>query len=48
VRGYAASLNGFLLGLSMQARDGVPGTVLDASITETLRGWDVRATASKA
>lgn len=46
VRAYAASLYGFLLGLSVMARDGVPGTVLDAAVTETMRGWDKRAAAS--
>lgn len=43
VRGFAASFHSFLLGLSMQARDGVPGTVLDAAVTEVLRSWDARA-----
>jgi len=40
---FAASFHSFLLGLSMQARDGVPGTVLDAAVTEILRSWDARA-----
>ncbi len=40
VRAFAASLHSFLLGLSMQARDGVPGAVLDAAVTEVMRNWD--------
>ncbi|MFP9230824.1 TetR/AcrR family transcriptional regulator [Pectobacterium cacticida] len=43
VRAFAASFHSFLLGLSLQARDGVPGTVLDAAVTEILRNWDARA-----
>ncbi|HYG07174.1 MAG TPA: TetR/AcrR family transcriptional regulator [Stenotrophomonas sp.] len=42
VRAFAALFNGFLFGLSPQARDGVPGTVLDASVTEMMRNWDAR------
>jgi len=43
VHAFAASLYGFLVGLSTQARDGVTGAVLDAAITEIMRGWDLRA-----
>lgn len=42
VRAFAASFQCFLLGLSIQARDGVPGTVLDAAVTEVLRSWDTQ------
>ena len=40
---YAASLYNFLLGLSMQARDGVSGSVLNQAVTEIMHDWDVRA-----
>jgi TetR/AcrR family transcriptional regulator, copper-responsive repressor len=39
---YAASLHTFLLGLSMQARDGVSSTVLNHAVTEIMCGWDAR------
>lgn len=42
-RALAASLHCFLLGLSTQARDGVSGSVLDAAVTEAMRGWDAKA-----
>ncbi|MBP5059561.1 TetR/AcrR family transcriptional regulator [Pseudomonas chlororaphis] len=48
VRAFAASFHSFLLGLSVQARDGVPGTVLDAAVTEILRSWDARAPSAHA
>lgn len=48
VRAYAMSLYGFLLGLSVMAREGMPSTVLDAAVTETMCGWDARAAVSKA
>jgi len=40
VRALAAVFHSFLLGLSVQARDGVPGTVLDASVAEVMRAWN--------
>ncbi|MFV5262041.1 TetR/AcrR family transcriptional regulator [Acinetobacter courvalinii] len=39
---YATSLYCFLLGLSVQARDGVSGTVLNHAVTEIMCGWDAR------
>lgn len=44
---YAASLHSFLLGLSMQARDGVSGTVLNHAVTELMRDWDARTASIK-
>jgi hypothetical protein len=43
VRGFAATFHSFLLGLSVQARDGVPASVLDTAVTEVMRAWDARA-----
>lgn len=43
VRAFAMSLYGFLVGLSVQARDGASGAVLDAAVTEVIRNWDLRA-----
>lgn len=40
---YTASLHSFLLGLSMQARDGVSSLVLNNAVTEVMLGWDARA-----
>lgn len=42
---FAALLQSFLFGLSVQARDGVPAGVLDAAVTEAMRAWDARASA---
>ncbi|MCH7315017.1 TetR/AcrR family transcriptional regulator [Acinetobacter sp. ANC 3882] len=44
---YAASLHSFLLGLSMQARDGVSGTVLNHAVTELMHDWDARTASIK-
>jgi AcrR family transcriptional regulator len=43
VRGFAATFHSFLLGLSVQARDGVPASVLDTAVTEVMRAWEARA-----
>ena len=40
VRTLAAVFHGFLLGLSVQARDGVPVSVLDGAITSLMGVWD--------
>ncbi|KAF1047922.1 TetR/AcrR family transcriptional regulator [Xylophilus sp.] len=42
---FAALFHSFLFGLSVQARDGVPGRVLDAAVTEVMRHWDAHAAA---
>jgi len=36
----AAVFQSFLVGLSVQARDGVPASVLDRAITHLMRAWD--------
>ena len=41
--GLAAVFDTFLVGLSMQARDGVPLSALDAGITALLAVWDAHA-----
>lgn len=38
--GLAAVFEGVLLGLSIQARDGVPAEELDAAVTQALAAWD--------
>ncbi|MCQ9156185.1 TetR/AcrR family transcriptional regulator [Acidomonas methanolica] len=38
--GMAALFEGLLVGLSIQARDGVPYAVIDAAITQVLKVWD--------
>ncbi|MCB8879226.1 TetR/AcrR family transcriptional regulator [Acidisoma cellulosilytica] len=43
VAGLAAVFDGLLLGLSLQARDGVPGSAMDAGITAVLAAWDKAA-----
>lgn len=40
VPGLASLFEGLLVGLSIQARDGVPGIVIDAGITQALKAWD--------
>lgn len=40
VSGLAALFEGVLVGLSIQARDGIPGKVIDAAITQALKAWD--------
>ncbi|MBW4789303.1 TetR/AcrR family transcriptional regulator [Alcaligenes faecalis] len=47
VKALAENYHCFLLGLSIQARDGVSGAVLDAAITEAMRSWDAKASAVK-
>jgi TetR/AcrR family transcriptional repressor for divergent bdcA len=44
--GLAALFGGLLVGLSIQARDGVSGEQLDAAVTQVLTAWD--ATSSTA
>lgn len=46
VRAFAAGFHSFLLGLSMQARDGVPGSVLDAAVSGLMRSWDAHSSSS--
>ncbi len=41
--GLAAMFNTFLLGLSAQARDGVPAATLDAAVTRLMAAWDAAA-----
>ncbi|MDX7986743.1 TetR/AcrR family transcriptional regulator [Xenorhabdus sp. 12] len=43
IQAFAAVFYCFLGGLSILARDGVSGAVLDAAVTEIMRNWDVRA-----
>lgn len=43
---YATSLYSFLLGISVQARDGVSAALLDAAVTEIMRHWDSRVVIS--
>ncbi len=38
---FAASLNGFLLGISAQARDGVDRATLQAAVSEAMRAWPI-------
>ncbi|MFI7100091.1 TetR/AcrR family transcriptional regulator [Streptomyces sp. NPDC050161] len=45
-KALAAVFHSFLLGLSTQARDGVPAADLDASVTHVMRVWDVMASAA--
>ena len=40
VPGLAALFEGLLVGLSIQARDGLPGKIIDAAITQALKAWD--------
>lgn len=40
VQGLSALFDGFLLGLSIQARDGVTGEAIDAAISQALKAWD--------
>jgi AcrR family transcriptional regulator len=40
VPGLSALFDGLLLGLSIQARDGVTAGDIDASITQALKAWD--------
>ena len=42
VEAFAAIFHTFLHGISVQARDGVPGAVLDAAATEIMHNWDAR------
>jgi len=44
--GLAALFDGLLVGLSIQARDGVSGEQLDAAVTQVLRAWDANSSAS--
>lgn len=39
--GLAALFDGLLVGLSIQARDGISGEQLDAAVTQVLSAWDV-------
>lgn len=41
VAGLAALYEGLLVGISIQARDGVAAAALDAAITQALKAWDV-------
>lgn len=41
--GLAAMFEGFLLGISLLARDGVTGDVLDAAISNAMCAWDMLA-----
>jgi len=41
VRAFAAGFHNFLLGISVQARDGVPATVLETSVTYMIGAWDL-------
>ncbi|WP_436898886.1 TetR/AcrR family transcriptional regulator [Acinetobacter gyllenbergii] len=45
---YATSIYSFLLGISIQARDGVSNACLDAAITEIMCHWDSRVATSQA
>jgi len=38
--GLATLYEGLLVGLSIQARDGVPAGAIDAAITQALLAWD--------
>ena len=40
VAGLSALYEGLLVGLSIQARDGVPGEIIDAAITQALKAWN--------
>lgn len=40
-QGLAATFNGFLLGISAQARDGVDRSTLQAAVSEVMRLWQV-------
>jgi len=44
IAALAAVFDTFLVGLSVQARDGVPLAVLEAGITDLMRVWDSLAT----
>lgn len=46
VAGLAALYDGLLLGLSLQARDGVAPQVMDAAISQGLKAWDANCSAS--
>lgn len=37
---FATTFNTFLIGLSIQARDGVPLAALETSISQLMQGWD--------
>ena len=41
--GLAALFDGLLVGLSIQARDGVSGKQLDAAVTQALSAWDANS-----
>lgn len=43
--GLATLLEGVLVGLSIQARDGVDGRTIDAAVSQVMRAWDVDGTA---
>jgi len=45
VAGLAALYEGLLVGLSIQARDGVTGRSIDAAITQALKAWDANCNA---
>lgn len=45
--GLAAMFDGFLLGISLLARDGMTGDVLNGAITNAMRAWDVLAIAPR-
>lgn len=40
VPGLAALFEGLLVGLSIQARDGIPGKIIDGAITQAMKAWD--------
>ena len=46
--GLAALFDGLLVGLSIQARDGVSGEQLDAAVTQALYAWDANSGATGA
>jgi len=43
LEGLTALYDGFLLGVAIQARDGVPRTAIDAGLTCALAAWDANA-----
>jgi AcrR family transcriptional regulator len=47
VRALAAVFDGFLLGVSILARDGQPRRVLDAAVTQVMQAWDASAQGAK-
>ncbi|HVY13596.1 MAG TPA: TetR/AcrR family transcriptional regulator [Rhodopila sp.] len=46
VAGLAALYEGLLVGLSIQARDGVAGKSIDAAITQAMKAWDASCKAT--